>query len=139
MVELIGIKLSILHPISSSSAYNRYLSITSPLFKFDIFSQLWRRNILVIDTLVFWGISKALKRFPQIISMIKDLNSSQKILEDHLKDIPLIGSLVLQVDLCLLLLSYFLFLEYTYFLSALKRVGCSFYLWQCYGHSHLFL
>ena len=82
---------------------------------------------LFLVLLALWGISVALKRFPKVVSMIEDFKSSQKILKDHLKEIPLIGSLVLQVDLCLLLLTYFLFLEYNHFICLLKK-GWQFFL-----------
>jgi hypothetical protein len=71
--------------------------------------------------LALWGISVALKRIPKVISMVEDYKSSQKVLKDHLKEVPLIGSLVLQVDLCLLLLAYFIFLEYNQFICLLKK------------------
>lgn len=83
--------------------------------------------LLFMVLLALWGISVALKRFPKVVSMFEDFKSSQKTLKDHLKEIPLIGSLVLQVDLCLLFLTYFLFLEYNHFICLLKK-GWQFFL-----------
>jgi hypothetical protein len=52
-----------------------------------------------------------LKKVPYVRDNLETFTLNEKILADHLREMPLIGALVLQVDMCLLLVSYGLLLE----------------------------
>jgi hypothetical protein len=81
------------------------------IFKFMCYGGFLYGGLLCVGVMGFVIVTRILKKIPYVREALESFALNEKILSDHLREMPLIGALVLQVDLCLLLVSYGLLFE----------------------------